>query len=526
MKHDPKQSSLSAETHVPIPPLSTAPANGEAGRLASPPPPRARSSGLIVIFAFAVLGLGAVVMSGAPMPWQAGEQEPTVPAPPPLGVELIKNDKNPKELTHTLRVPEEVRTALGIRKGDKDILGVTKLPTESRPLVLPGSTLLDPTRVTRIRARFAPAEVVEIGKPRSKISAAREDRELRAGDTVAKGDVLGIFYSVEVGSKKNDLFEAIVQQRLDKAILERAEKSSGAVAEVFLWTARRNYDTDRSAVFRILNTLKTWNIADEEVEDVIKEAEALNLAEGRRDSAKEQPWTARLQKWASVVLKAPEAGIIVERNVAKNELVVDNTISLFVLARVEKLTVAVNAPEDLLPILDKLKGPWRRWTINTAGASAGQGIECPIDEISYLVDPNQHSLVIKGHLDNPGLLLRGGQYVTATINLPPPDDVVEIPTDAVVDDGKQCVVFVQTDPRKPDHYTMRRVQLTHRFDRTVYVRSKPFDRDESLPADEEAEGLMPRQPLREGEKILLTGILELKKELEDREASLGPAEGH
>ena len=33
-----------------------------------------------------------------------------------------------------------------------------------RPLVLPGSTALDPTRLARIRARFAPARVVEIAQ--------------------------------------------------------------------------------------------------------------------------------------------------------------------------------------------------------------------------------------------------------------------------------------------------------------------------------------------------------------------------
>ena len=45
---------------------------------------------------------------------------------------------------HTLQVPEEVCAALGIRKGERDLVEVAKPPTTMRPLVLPGSTALDP----------------------------------------------------------------------------------------------------------------------------------------------------------------------------------------------------------------------------------------------------------------------------------------------------------------------------------------------------------------------------------------------
>ena len=54
-----------------------------------------------------------------------------------------------------------------------------------------------------------------------------------------------------------------------------------------------------------------------------------------------------------------------------------------------------------------------------------------------------------------------------------PDGVVEIPVDALVDDGRQSLVFVQ-DKTNPDHFTMRRVQVTHHFDKRVFIRSKEF----------------------------------------------------
>ena len=67
---------------------------------------------------------------------------------------------------HTLAVSDEVAASLGIRKGDRDSIAVAQPPTMMRPLVLPGSTDLDPTRLARIHARFAPARVVEIAQVR------------------------------------------------------------------------------------------------------------------------------------------------------------------------------------------------------------------------------------------------------------------------------------------------------------------------------------------------------------------------
>jgi cobalt-zinc-cadmium efflux system membrane fusion protein len=96
--------------------------------------------------------------------------------------------------------------------------------------------------------------------------------------------------------------------------------------------------------------------------------------------------------------------------------------------------------------------------------------------------------------------------------------VVEIPTNAMIEDGQQTVVFVETDAAQ-QQYTMRRVQLTRRFEKTVFVRSKPFDKREAQLTPEEVElGLLPKEPLRPGERILKTAVNELKAVLLDRES--------
>ena len=441
---------------------------------------------------------------------------------------------------HTLAVSDDVATTLGIlRKGQHDSIAVAQPPKMMRPLVLPGSTMLDPTHLARIRARFAPARVVEIAQVRDPLrqSGQTEFRELRQGDVVSKGDLLGIFYSLDVGSKKNDLLDALVQLELDQHILDNAEKHAEAVPPVFLLGAERAVQGDRNAVNRALNNLKLWDIPQDEIDALHAEAKKISAdknawfktPEGRWVKGEKQATNGGADQnkehenpWGRVTLRVPFDGVIVERNLSVDEMVVDNTVNLFQIADVSRLLVVANCPEDDLPALEALEHGQRKWTVHTVGTGSPAGLVGAIEEISYIIDPNQHTAVVKGYVENPGKHMRGGQYVTATVEIPPPDGVVEIPVDALVDDGRQSLVFVQPDPAKHE-FTMRRVHVTHRFDHTVFVQDTPITKEEQLTASEAEEGLLPKEPLRPGDRVLLAGSLELKRVVIDLESR--PKEG-
>jgi cobalt-zinc-cadmium efflux system membrane fusion protein len=435
---------------------------------------------------------------------------------------------------HTLDVPEGVCTSLGIRQGDRDSVAVARVPAMMRPLVLPGSTALDPTRLARVRPRFAPARVVEIAQvwDRSPKTGQTEFRELRQGDHVAKGDLLGVFFSVDVGSKKNDLLDALVQEELDQKILDGALEHAEAVPGVFLITYERAVQGDRNAISRAINNLKLWDIPQDEIDALHAEAKKIaadkkawfKTPEGRwvkgdkqAPNGKVHPDREAENPWGRVTLRAPFGGVIVERNLHTDEMVVDNTVNLFQIADVDRLLVVASCPEDELPTLESLRSGERRWTVRTVGAPSATGLLGTINEIGYVIDPNQHTAVVKGYVDNPGGKIRAGQFVTATVNIPPPDDVVEIPTDALMDDGMQSLVFVQPDAAA-HCFTMRRVQVTHRFERTVFVRSTPIPQGEQLTAQEAEAGLLPKEPLRPGERVLLSGSVELKAVVLDLES--------
>ena len=474
-----------------------------------------------------------------------------------VGIQLVAGQ------AYTLQVSDEVSKTLGIRGTERDSIAVAQTPTEMKPLVLPGSTAIIPGRLARIKPRFAAARVVSIAQvqDRSPKTGYTEYRELRPGDRVSKGDVLGVFYSVDVGSKKNDLLEALVQLELDQKIMDRVEANRNAIPEVYYLTQLRAVQVDRTEVNRALMNLKTWDIPQEEIDALRAEAKKISskkddwfqTPEGRwvlrakqametkgpavdkhepskeslaekHDSSKETPADKHEPSkekeeenpWGRVTLRAPFDGVIIEQNVSKDEMMSDPTINLWQIADVSQLLVLANCPEDDLPILESLQGNEKRWTVRTVGTNSTTGLSGPIAEIGYVIDPNQHTAVIKGYVDNQGQHIRGGQYVSATVKIPPPRDVVEIPVDALVDDGRQSLVFVQPDPAK-NRFTMRRVQVTHRFDRSVFVRSTSFTKEEQSTTDAD-EGLLPKEPIRPGERVLTAGSVELKRVAIDLES--------
>jgi cobalt-zinc-cadmium efflux system membrane fusion protein len=418
-----------------------------------------------------------------------------------LAVELAE------DVPHTLIVPERVRKALGIQESV-----IAEAPKQARPLVMPGSTALDPARVMRVRTRFN-AEVVQIAQmPESERRTAANEtafREIRTGDRVKKGDTLAVVWSVDVGSRKSDLVDALIQLRLDEKRLKAREElfGKGSLPEDTLDQTRRDVVSDRNAKERAERTLRTWNVPEREIQAVYDEAELASIRQGKRDKEKER-------LWARSELIAPRDGTIVERNVSTGEYVADNTINLFTIAEVDRLLVIANPPEDQLPALLALRPEQMHWSVQTVGSAP---IEGPIEEVGYILDPNQHTAVVKGYIDNPEGKLRAGQFVTATVNLPPPPDVVEVPLTAMAEDGKQSFVFVQPDLAQP-RYTMRRVLVTHRFENTAFVRSRLSAAEQKLSPEEAAQGLQPPEPLHPGEHILAAGVLELRVALEDKES--------
>ena len=257
---------------------SPAPASKAPAAWSAPPssdPWRRLKSGALAAVVLVVLAGFVVYISGVPIPGLSAGPEVTASPPAPLAVDLATN------MPHTLIVPDDVKKALGIRKGNKDDVDTAAVPTQMPPLVLTGSTALDPNEVLHVRARFAPAKVVQIGlhhPDAEEIAYSGTKPRTRVGDRVRKGDLLGVFYSEAVGSQKNALFDSESQRRLDQDILDRAEASNAAV-EVFVLNARRNVEADVNHSNLAANTLRTWGIPENDIQQIIDDAKASNAAQ-------------------------------------------------------------------------------------------------------------------------------------------------------------------------------------------------------------------------------------------------------
>jgi cobalt-zinc-cadmium efflux system membrane fusion protein len=513
----PKATPMTDPTTVPVPDNGRRPSHAEPG--AAHPHhtwgERIKSTG-VVILALAVLGAFLAYVMGVPIPGLGGrESEPTVQQAAPPKIELLPGSP------HTVSVPADVRESLGMRRAGADRLATAEAPTAARPLVMSGSTGLDPTGLMRLRARFAPAQVVQLGQVEEQDEQGRTiARDLRSGDRVGKADLLGVYYSADVGNKKNDLVDALSQLKLDQELLDASQRAydKGSIPLLDLIAAKRAVEGDYNAIDRAENTLRAWTVPEDDIDAVRKEAAELIKQGNERDRSPEAR-KEQLRRWARVELRAPGDGVIVERNGNPTETIVDNTINLFQIARVDRLLVVGNAPEDELPTLQGLKGARRKWTVRTIGAPPA-GIVAPIDDISYIIDVSQHSAVVKGYIPNPAGAMRSGQYVTASVELPPPEDAVAIPAGALADDGKQAVVFVQIGDQ-PGVYQMRRVEVVQRLDKTILVKSRFAEGkgEQPLTPEEREAGLLPRRVLTPGERVITAGVLELKKELEDRESA-------
>ncbi len=91
----------------------------------------------MILFAALLVG-GAVGLQKLAADREERNEDPETK--PGLGVELVPGQP------HTLFVPPDVRTTLGIRKDNVDNIVTAVKPTRTRDLPMPGTTMLDPTR--------------------------------------------------------------------------------------------------------------------------------------------------------------------------------------------------------------------------------------------------------------------------------------------------------------------------------------------------------------------------------------------
>ena len=128
--------------------------------------------------------------------------------------------------------------------------------------------------------------------------------------------------------------------------------------------------------------------------------------------------------------------------------------------------------------------------------------------IGRIIDPAQHSGAVMGWVDNTDGRFKIGQFITATIELPPDPALVVVPTSAMIEDGVATHVWVETDPASHE-FACRQVAVVQRGRNQTYIRSEP------RPAEKDAGA----ESVRAGERVITSGVLQLLDELRSLQAA-------
>jgi cobalt-zinc-cadmium efflux system membrane fusion protein len=391
----------------------------------------------------------------------------------------------------SLDIPPEVIRSLDVRTAP------AAAATRPRPLP-PFSGVLAPDndRLARVHTRFA-GEVVALGTLGGHETAdlpgagSSAERPLAVGDSVRKGDLLAVVWSKDLGEKKSDLVDAVVKLKYDRTVLAERQKlyDKGSIAEQQLRDAELAVQGDRSAVNKAERTLRTWRLTDAEIAAVRAEADRLAKAS---DKHSDDP------AWARVEVRAPLDGVIAEKNVNFGD-VVDTTADLYKLADRSRLAVWAHVYEEDLPKIQDPRLPKPvSWTVRVLSLP-GKTFASHLERVADSLDLNQHTALAYGHVDNLDGLLKSGQSVTVTVELPPAADEIEIPMTALVEDGRESIVFVRPDADKP-RFVRKRVKVVRRLDDVVMLAAKPGEKYDVI---------------RPGELVVTGGALFLNDALTD-----------
>jgi multidrug efflux pump subunit AcrA (membrane-fusion protein) len=455
-------------------------------------------------------------------------------------VHLFAGEEEPQRVLDEKKEPVDLIKGAdgmpGLKLTDEAVKGLAITPVKSKPAVEPralppqnGTINFDTDRMFPIRSRFN-GELVEMKMvPDLQNPSPGKERMVKWGDKVKQDDVIAVVWSVNLGTAKAALVDAICSLKLSEDVLNRQYKlfQDGATSIALLNQAKRQVQADKNSVNTAERTLLIWRLDDEEIKKIKEEAARIGdmVLENKdnRNAAEEAKKWARVEVKVPIYAKDPTRElVVVEKNTSLGDMVdPGKDPPLFRVADMSRLQIWVHPPEEYLPMLKETlkKGPGQ-WFIQFQTDPPGtKPAAMEFVQIAPSLEPNQHTPMVIGYLNNPdGNRFVVGQFVNATLLVPPEPDCVEIPTEALNEIAGQSLIFVQPDPAKHE-FIQRRVSIVHRFKDKCVVRTKLTKEDEDLSKDEVAHGRLPILPLRPDELVVTRGIIELTARLETELAS-------
>lgn len=352
--------------------------------------------------------------------------------------------------------------------------------------------VVKPERHTVQRSVGEPGQLVafETTPIHAKIAGYVRNVSVHIGYEIKKGQVLAELWVPEVEADLQEKRAAVEQSQAKKAQAEAAVK----VAQSAVTSAEAKLTEVQAGVKRVDADLIRWQQEYRRVEQLFNEraqtgtlldetrnkrqsAEAardeirakVRSAEASLSEAKSELDKARSDVLAAAAsievarsearhaeamlgyarIEAPFDGVITRRNVDTGHLTRPGSEAapLFIAARTDIVTIAVDIPETYSTDVN----PGDHAVVKLQ-AMKGRSVEGKVTRTAWALDPKTRTIRTEIDIPNPGGKLRPGLYAYATVIVEEHQDVLTIPTSAVVLDKDKAFCVVVADGkavRKP-----------------------------------------------------------------------------
>jgi Cu(I)/Ag(I) efflux system membrane fusion protein len=248
----------------------------------------------------------------------------------------------------------------------------------------------------------APGKVVEPESGIGSISArigGRIDKLLLSitGETVNRGQAVAQLYSPEV-------FTAGEEYRL---ALENRQRLSASKEPRALSDADELVSASR-------RRLELWGLTSEQIEEIASSAE----------------------KAPQTTVYSPLSGVVTKRNVTEGQYVKEGDV-LFEVTDLSTVWIQAGVFEADIPLIhtgQKVK--------ISAPTLAGGSVTGTVNFLQPSVDAQSRTMIARIQVPNPQMRLRPGMFVQVSLQTQIGNDVVAVPRTAVLDTGKEKVVYV------------------------------------------------------------------------------------
>lgn len=295
----------------------------------------------------------------------------------------------------------------------------------------------------------------------SRVSGSVWRVERKVGEQVAKGDVLALVDSADVGRAKSEFLQSIAHARLNQKVIERLRPAAqkGAISERTLMEAEAAYQEARIRLQSAQQTLanlgfmvRAEQFAGADTDEITRQIQLLGVPPELVSTLDHTPTTSNL-----IPVRSPLNGIIIGRNVVEGEVIDPKTV-LFSIADIGRLWLTLNVRQEDAKYLS-LGQPV---LFHSSDNKDAREIKGSLSWISTAADEQTRTVKVRVNLPNAGGRLKANTFGTGRIVLREEPKAIVVPSESVHWDGSCYVVFVRDknylQPNAPKFFHVRSVR--------------------------------------------------------------------